>query len=80
VARCRRHWTYDGVTFTPAWYREVKATASGSEATMAEKDPVCGMMVEPEGAAATSEHEGKTYYFCSADCKEEFDSDPESYT
>jgi P-type Cu+ transporter len=51
-----------------------------SEATMAEKDPVCGMMVEPEGAAATSEHEGKTYYFCSADCKEEFDSDPESYT
>jgi len=46
---------------------------------MAEKDPVCGMMVEPESAAAKSEFQGKTYYFCSVDCKEEFDEDPESY-
>jgi Cu+-exporting ATPase len=46
---------------------------------MAEKDPVCGMMVEPESAAATSEYNGKTYYFCSVDCKEEFEEDPESY-
>lgn len=43
------------------------------------KDPVCGMTIEDAGAAATSEHEGKTYYFCSTDCKEEFDADPERF-
>jgi len=46
---------------------------------MAEKDPVCGMMVEPQTAVASAEHDGKTYYFCSMDCKEEFEEDPESY-
>ena len=46
---------------------------------MAEKDPVCGMMVEPDAAAAKAEYDGKTYYFCSADCKEEFEEDPKSY-
>jgi Cu+-exporting ATPase len=46
---------------------------------MAEKDPVCGMMVEPDSAAAKAEYNDKTYYFCSVDCKEEFEEDPESY-
>lgn len=46
---------------------------------MAAKDPVCGMTVEEADAAATSEYKGTTYYFCSEDCKEEFDEDPESY-
>jgi YHS domain-containing protein len=46
---------------------------------MAEKDPVCGMMVEPDNAAAKADHKGKTYYFCSVDCKEEFEEDPDSY-
>ena len=42
-------------------------------------DPVCGMKTEESDAAATSEYKGTTYYFCSEDCKEEFDEDPESY-
>lgn len=46
---------------------------------MAEKDPVCGMMVEPDTAAAKADYKDKTYYFCSVDCKEEFEEDPESY-
>ena len=29
-----------------------------------EKDPVCGMQVDPKKAAGTSEYQGKTYYFC----------------
>jgi YHS domain-containing protein len=29
-----------------------------------------------ESAAGTSEHEGKTYYFCSTGCKRDFDEDP----
>lgn len=44
------------------------------------KDPVCGMDVDPESAAASSEHDGQTYYFCSTVCQEEFDSDPEKFT
>jgi Cu+-exporting ATPase len=43
------------------------------------KDPVCGMTIEDKDAAGTSTHDGKTYYFCSKACKEEFDSDPGSY-
>ena len=43
------------------------------------KDPVCGMMVDEEKAAATSEHQGKTYYFCVRGCKAAFDKNPEKY-
>ena len=43
------------------------------------KDPVCGMEVDEEKAAATSEHEGQTYYFCALGCKKAFDDDPEKY-
>lgn len=28
-----------------------------------EKDPVCGMMVEPESAEHRHDHAGRTYYF-----------------
>ena len=43
------------------------------------KDPVCGMEVDEQTAAATSEYKGKTYYFCSPGCKKAFDADPEKY-
>ncbi len=43
------------------------------------KDPVCGMMVAPEKAAANVEHEGKTYYFCSKHCAERFSHEPEKF-
>ena len=43
------------------------------------KDPVCGMEVSPESAAGISELHGKTYYFCSLECKEAFDQEPERY-
>ena len=40
------------------------------------KDPVCGMEIDPDKAAGTSTYLGKTYYFCSADCKATFDKEP----
>ncbi len=43
------------------------------------KDPVCGMEVEEGKAAGSSTHKGKTYYFCSPGCKQEFDSNPAKY-
>lgn len=43
------------------------------------KDPVCGMDVDPEGAAATTIHQGTTYYFCAPGCKKTFDANPSNY-
>ena len=43
------------------------------------KDPVCGMEVEEQNAAATSQYNNQTYYFCCMHCKESFDKDPEKY-
>jgi P-type Cu+ transporter len=42
-------------------------------------DPVCGMTVKPETAAAETEYQGTTYYFCNPGCKTKFDADPEKY-
>ena len=42
-------------------------------------DPVCGMQVDPQQAAGTSEYQGTTYYFCSAGCKRQFDKHPEKF-
>ncbi len=44
-----------------------------------EKDPVCGMTVDPSRAKATHEHAGKMYYFCCAGCQEKFSADPAKY-
>ena len=43
------------------------------------KDPVCGMEIEPEAAAGKVEHQGQTYYFCSAACKKAFENGPHKY-
>lgn len=43
------------------------------------KDPICGMTVDEKSAKFKSEHMGKTYYFCSAMCKQRFDSNPHKY-
>jgi len=41
-------------------------------------DPVCGMEVDAQTAVMT-EHEGQTYHFCSAQCKNQFMQDPDKY-
>src|SRR5687767_8350243 len=42
-------------------------------------DPVCGMTVDPAGAAGHTEYKGKTYYFCATSCLRKFTADPERY-
>ena len=42
-------------------------------------DPVCHMQVDEKKAPATSEYQGKKYYFCAMGCKKAFDQDPEKY-
>src|SRR5947209_4179362 len=44
-----------------------------------EKDPVCGMSVDPAKAAGKVQYGGKTYYFCSARCVERFSKEPEKF-
>lgn len=46
---------------------------------MTVKDPVCGMTIEESDAAATTEFKGRTYFFCTSACMEEFEKDPDRY-
>jgi YHS domain-containing protein len=43
-------------------------------------DPVCKMKVDEKTAKFKSEYQGKTYYFCAAGCKKEFDKNPKKYS
>jgi len=42
-------------------------------------DPVCKMKVEEKTAKFKSEYQDRTYYFCAAGCKKEFDKNPKKY-
>jgi len=44
-----------------------------------EKDPVCGMTVDPAKAAGSVEYRGTTYYFCGKGCAAKFEADPAKY-
>lgn len=43
-------------------------------------DPVCGMTVSRGEVAERSEYQGRTYYFCSSECKARFERDPLQYS
>lgn len=43
------------------------------------KDPVCGMDVDPDDSAGSTEFEGKTYHFCSTHCLSKFKKNPKSF-
>ena len=56
--------------------------AAGSKhvgATDLAKDPVCGMDVNPATAGGSNMHDGQTYYFCSRNCMEKFQAEPERF-
>ncbi|MGH2653347.1 MAG: heavy metal translocating P-type ATPase [Actinomycetota bacterium] len=58
---------------------EVGAEHEAEEVMATVRDPVCGMDIDPEGAAATAEHAGNRYYFCSRGCYQRFIEAPEEY-
>ena len=43
------------------------------------RDPVCGMIVDPQHAAESVVYQGETYYFCSKGCAAKFQADSEKY-
>lgn len=53
--------------------------APTTKAAQTVKDPVCGMDVDPHTAKHRAEHQGHTYYFCSAGCRTKFTADPARY-
>ncbi len=66
--------------FTTGGVEMLRAMASPPEEhAKLVKDPVCGMTVDPANAGHRSVHDGETYYFCSAGCKQSFDRDPGKY-
>ena len=52
--------------------------AADSPESGALKDPVCGMAVTPQ-SKHQHDHQGTTYYFCSAGCRTKFSADPDRY-
>jgi Cu+-exporting ATPase len=67
-------------------HREARATGEtgmahehAATSTREVVDPICGMRIDPDGAAATREYDGSTYCFCSRHCAATFDEDPKRY-
>ena len=42
-------------------------------------DPVCGMSIDSTSAVARSTYAGDDFYFCSLECKREFDANTSRY-
>jgi xanthine dehydrogenase accessory factor len=42
-------------------------------------DPVCGMTVTADASGRPLQHDGVSYYFCSAGCRRAFENDPAAY-
>ncbi|MCJ2181745.1 cadmium-translocating P-type ATPase [Novosphingobium sp. 1949] len=67
-AGCRTKFLAD-----PARYRKASSEPDP------DRDPVCGMRVDPASARHSAEHDGHTYHFCSAGCRTKFVADPARY-
>jgi YHS domain-containing protein len=56
----------------------INATTNADTNSSKEIDVVCKMKVD-KSVIDTSVYKGKTYYFCSPYCKNEFEKDPEKF-
>lgn len=43
------------------------------------KDPVCGMTIDSQSAAASIQYKDVTYFFCSQLCRTMFEREPEKH-
>jgi YHS domain-containing protein len=43
------------------------------------KDPVCGMSVDEKESEFQTQFAGKKYFFCSEECRKEFENQPDEY-
>ncbi len=42
-------------------------------------DPVCGMKVDEKNSEFSTQFAGKKYFFCSDNCRREFEADPDEF-
>ena len=50
-----------------------------SELRERQRDPVCGMSVDPRTTPYRQQHAGRPYFFCSAGCQSKFSDNPTKY-
>lgn len=55
----------------------VQAPAGGTRLKV--KDPVCGMVIDPSSAHWSDRNQGKSFSFCSPECRDKFRADPPSF-
>lgn len=55
------------------------APVTGERVLSLRFDPVCAMVINPSRARATTTRGDRTYYFCSENCRECFERDPNAY-
>lgn len=71
-------WVEDRLTEFVETYLQLE-TAKHYQSENMETDPVCGMPVNRNWAAATAEYGGKSYYFCIDECRRRFAEDPNRF-
>jgi YHS domain-containing protein/uncharacterized membrane protein YraQ (UPF0718 family) len=77
--RCRDRFVADPGRFRADDSRRTNEPETRRNGMTQETDPVCGMTVEPESAAAKREYGGKAYYFCNPGCAKAFDRQPAAF-
>lgn len=71
-------WIDDRLADFTAAYLQLETGHAYQQENM-ETDPVCGMPVNRNWAAAQMEYAGRIYYFCIEDCRTRFAAEPERY-
>ena len=64
----------------PSCFCAERSPGEGDSASRMERDPVCGMQIRPEAAAAERTVDGQRSLFCSDSFAKRFDTDPGTYT
>jgi Cu+-exporting ATPase len=59
--------------------RSMNSTNPTAVLTTKERDPVCGMSVDPATAKWKAEDDGTTYFFCSSRCRDRFLAEPAQF-
>ena len=77
-ATCQSKFTAEPTRYLTDVAEPGGGTNAGTEAKTA-TDPVCGMTVNPATTPYRYQHQDRTYYFCSADCRTKFAADPTRY-
>jgi len=50
-----------------------------TEVQSMERDPVCGMTLQPGQEAADCRYQDRSYHFCSVECRQLFERTPKEY-